>query len=190
MRRLMAHALHDRNTPKALAQSRQVIDFNGSLKDFTRFRQIVEDDLAALDESDRPRNWRAMPLEARLEFGFADLAETLPAVSGRVVARAVAVCQRCLEVTELELESEFRYLLVHGKHSGVEDYDVWELDEPSLRPSELVEEVLIMALPLTAAHARPDECGPLARHLDGVPEKASESVRPFADLRALMNEKD
>ena len=73
MRRLMAHALRDRNTPKALAQSRQVIDFDGSLRAFGRFCQIVEADLAALDKADRPRNWRAMPLKARLEFGFADL---------------------------------------------------------------------------------------------------------------------
>ena len=131
-----------------------------------------------------------MPLKARLEFGFADLAETLPAVSGRVSATTVAVCQRCLEVTELDLKSEFRYLLAHGKHSDVDGFDVWELDEPSLRPSELVEEVLTMALPLTAVHERSELCGPLAKQLDEVPDNANEPVRPFSDLRTLMDNKD
>ena len=190
MRRLMAHALLDRNTPKALAQSRQVIDFEGTLTDFDRFCQIISGDLGALEQADRPVNWRARPLTAHLEFGFADLAESLPAVTGTVTAEVPAVCQRCLEVTEIGINAEFRYLLVHGKHSDVEGFDVWELDDPAFRPSDLVEEVLTMALPLSAMHETTKECGPLAREFDDGPEVTNETARPFADLRALMNDKE
>ncbi len=186
----MAHALRDRNTPKSLAQSRQVIDFEGTLSSFQRFCQVIDDDLAALEGAERPANWRAKPLVARLEFGFADLAESLPAVSGRVTVEVALVCQRCLEVMELGIDADFRYLLVHGKHTDVDGYDVWELDEPSFRPSDLVEEVLTMALPLTAMHERIEDCGPLAGQLVGEPEKTNEVARPFADLRALMDNKD
>lgn len=190
MRRLMAHALRDRNTPKALAQSRQVIDFNGALRELGRLCQIVEEDLVALGGSAGPTDWRAKPLTARLEFGFADLAETLPSVTGRVSARAIMTCQRCLEPVEIELDSEFRYLLVHGKHSDVDGYDVWELDEPSFRPSDLVEEVLTMALPLSAMHETIEECGPLATQIDEGQGATGESARPFSNLRALMDSKD
>ena len=64
-------------------------------------------------------------LSAHLEFGFADLAETLPAVSGTAAVDVSAVCQRCLEVAGLRL-NRYRTLyfdthdfaMYHRHHMG------------------------------------------------------------------------
>jgi hypothetical protein len=41
-----------------------------------------------------------------------------------------------------------------------------------------------MALPLSVMHASREQCGPLA---DNVTNANKETVRPFVNLRALMN---
>ncbi len=189
---LMAHALRDRNTPAILAKSRQVIDFEGSLADFERLSGIVEQDLASLDAADRPAGWRAAPLEARLSFEFADVQEHLPAVNGFARARIQAVCQRCLEPCEIDLEAGIRYLLLPADKATVatEDYEVWELEAASFRPADLVEEALIMAMPISASHADRAACGPIAGQLETGEENGAETTRPFADLKRLMNETD
>jgi uncharacterized metal-binding protein YceD (DUF177 family) len=192
MRRLMAHALRDRTTPKALAQSRQVIDFKGRLSDFPRLVQIVENDLESLDAAERPTQWDDSPVSATLSFGFADVSETLPTVAGEASVVVPAVCQRCLDVAEVPLTVTLRHLLLPARDSGadVEGYDVWELEEDTFRPSDLVEEALIMALPMSATHQNPDDCGPLAGRLADGKKTGSETTRPFADLRSLMSTKD
>ncbi len=192
MPRLMAHALRDRNTPDILAKSRQVIDFEGSLADFERLSGIVEQDLSTLETADRPADWRAAPLTARLSFEFADVQEHLPAVNGVATARIKAVCQRCLEPCEIDLEAGIRYLLLPADKAtaATDDYEVWELEATSFRPADLVEEALIMALPISASHADRASCGPIAGQLEPGGDSGSETSRPFADLKRLMDKTD
>lgn len=192
MRGLMAHALRERSTPAALAQGRQVIDFEGRVAEFGRLADIVARELAGLDARLRPAGWRDRPLRAQLAFSFADVGETLPAVSGRAQVRVPSVCQRCLEPCELDLDADIGYLLVPANEAVSEpgELEVWELDDARLRPSELVEEVLIMALPISTMHADPADCGPLARQLGGDDPQVVETARPFANLRTLMNESE
>ena len=192
MPRLMAHALRDRNTPEILAKSRQVIDFEGSLADFDRLADIVKHDLATLDAAERPANWRAAPLTARLSFEFADVQEHLPAVSGYARTRISVVCQRCLEPCEIDLDAGIRYLLLPADKAtaATDDYEVWELDAASFRPADLVEEALIMAMPISASHVDRAACGPLAGHFGPGDAGSAETTRPFADLKSLMNKTD
>jgi uncharacterized metal-binding protein YceD (DUF177 family) len=77
---------------------------------------------------------------------------------------------------------------------GFDDYEVWELDEQTLRPQDIVEELLIMAMPFSAKHDNMADCkvflsaDPSAgssddpSHDDGT-EKL---VKPFAALRSQM----
>lgn len=190
MRGLMAHALRDRNTPTALAASRQVIDFQGVIADFDRLSEIVEADLRSLEADALPADWRRLPVAVRLAFGFADLRETLPTVSGTVTTSVPAVCQRCLEACRIDLDVDIGYLLLQAGQSAsdAEGYEVWDLDESAFRPIELVEEALIMALPMSAMHSRTGECGPIAPQVDEV--EAEKSLRPFANLREMMRDMD
>lgn len=187
----MAHALRDRSTPRALAQGRQVIEFKGKIADFPRLSRIVARDLDALDEGDRPTDWRNAPLSARLAFGFADVSDRLPIVEGQASVVVTAVCQRCLDPVDLALTADLSYLLLPEATSGagLDEYEVWELDEESFRPAELVEEALIMLLPISAVHEDPDDCGPLSgRLVAGTGRTRRESTRPFADLRSRMKD--
>jgi uncharacterized metal-binding protein YceD (DUF177 family) len=64
-------------------------------------------------------------------------------------------------------------------------YEIWELDDEYLRPADIVEETLIMALPLVARHEDDKSCqlkaGPAAAEREDV-------TRPFADLRSQMQD--
>jgi uncharacterized protein len=185
--RAMGNPLQDRRTPQELAASRQVIEFKGKLSDFARLEGIVESDLDALDPDKLPPGWRESEICGQLSFGFADAQNGLPRVEGEVNAAVDAVCQRCLEPLKVPLSVELR-LLFAGEdpgEAGDEGFEVWELEEETVRPLDLVEEALIMAMPLAAMH-EDDEChGP-----DIEDSGAGEKIRPFAALKAQMESKN
>ena len=60
----------------------------------------------------------------------------------------------------------------------------WEVDGDTIRPVDIVEEALIMALPLSVMHPSRELCGPLADNVSG---EARNTARPFGDLRSLMD---
>ena len=188
----MAHALRDKTTPLALAQSRQVIDFEGRLRDFVQLSRSVGQDLDALDDGQVPPDWQDNRLQARLSFGFADGRDALPAVDGAASAQLQLMCQRCLEPFELELTTELHYLLLTSEQSAAQlgGYEVWELEKPTFRPSDLVEEALIMALPMAPMHEDVKDCGALIEGLGETSTGDSDIARPFADLRSLMKQQD
>ena len=67
-----------------------------------------------------------------------------------------------------------------------EGYETWELVEDRVQPAEIVEEALIMAMPLSAKHTDRDGCVSVGSE----PAPAGETVRPFTALRAQMETGD
>ncbi|AMA46697.1 YceD family protein [Pseudomonas alabamensis] len=70
------------------------------------------------------------------------------------------VCQRCLELVTLPIHSECTYAVVKegaNTQSLPKGYDVLELGEDPLDLQALVEEELLLALPIVPAH-HPEEC--------------------------------
>lgn len=187
--RAMAHALYDRRTPKELAEARQVVDYKGVVSDFPRLLEVVRRDLEHVPETERPPDWRTRPVAVTLSFGFADTGRAVPAVEGWVTAELDAVCQRCLEPFPLPLAADFRHVLAAGGEE-YSSYGVWELADDTVRPVELVEEALIMALPMSAAHESIAECGALADRIDQEQGLAQDTARPFAALRELIEDKE
>jgi uncharacterized metal-binding protein YceD (DUF177 family) len=181
----MTNPLFDRATPLGLARAGQVIECTAKLQDFVRLVAAVEAELAGIADPDRPAAWRQVPVSIRLRFGFADAADRVPVVVGEASTAVAAVCQRCLECFELPLEADFSYVLQALDESAPEltGYEAWELGESAVRPADLVDEALLMAWPLAAAHASPTECGPLARRLA---TETEDKVHPFADLKAKL----
>ena len=181
----MAHVLRDRRTPDELAAARQSIDYEGNISDFGRLKEIVEDDLERLPVAERPAGWRAAPVKVSLTFMYVDAKRSVPAVAGSVSAVLDAMCQRCLEVVRVPLTAELRHVLTtRGESYG--NYGVWELAENAFRPIDLVEEALIMALPMSAAHESRADCGPLAERVEGDAPERGDKTRPFAELRSLI----
>lgn len=180
----MGNPLTDRVLPAELAQRGQVIETKDNLSIFTRLSGIVHEGLAALSAADRPADWRRRPVAIRLRFDWADARREYPAATGSVSATVPAVCQRCLEPFELALQADVRLLLSRDEGTTADDgnYEVWEIDQDTIRPLDIVEELLIMAMPMSASHDEEQECG---LQTD---EQIEDTVRPFADLRAQMQD--
>ena len=183
--RAMGNPLHERRTAADWAAASQVIEIAEQLGGFEQLSAIVEADLAALDADRMPAQWRRSPVAGRLEFGFADAQQMLPIV--RCVARVEvdAVCQRCLQPFRLPLEVEADLLLLDFEQTvdGFDEYEVWELEEPLLRPLDIVEELLVMALPFAAMHVESAACKALSPAEE---QSAVEMTTPFAALREQM----
>ncbi|MDJ0701198.1 MAG: YceD family protein [Woeseiaceae bacterium] len=179
----MGSVLTDRRTPRELAANGQVIEIASKIGSFERLADLVEADLAALDEDAAPADWRDSPVTGRLEFGFADDRDSLPMVTGDAQATVCAVCQRCLEPMQLVLDARLEYLLADGDFEGLE---VWELEEATLRPLDLVDEALVMAVPMIVLHDDEDGCSAMTAEA----EDADDKIRPFAALREQMEQLD
>lgn len=179
----MGNPLQDRRTPQDFAASGQVIEISEKIGNFERLAEIVEADLGALEPDRLPRHWRDSPIDGQLRFGFIDAQGGVPALEGQVVATINAVCQRCLEPFRLPLAVELRLLFGAEQSAGDGGYEVWELKEDKLCPADLVEEVLIMAMPYSAMHDFDVHCV----KADAVEDRAEKTVRPFADLKSQMD---
>jgi len=179
----MGNALRDRRTPLEFAARGQVVEIADKIGSFERLVAVVETDLAALDAKKIPPDWRDAIVKGRLVFGFAADQEQLPMLEGSVQTTVYAVCQRCLEPMQLKLEARLDYLLADSEHEGLE---AWELDEATLRPLDIVDESLIMAMPMSVLHGDETQCKSAT-----TPEKETgNKIRPFAALREQMERKD
>jgi uncharacterized metal-binding protein YceD (DUF177 family) len=187
--RAMANPLLDHAPPGHLADRGQVIETEEQIQNFTRLVEIVEADLQAVPAQLLPARWRNAPVGIKLEFSWAEGHKKIPALTGRITAGIVAVCQRCLEPCEVHIATDLNMVLLgelqqaDAAESGFSELEVWELEEESIRPLDIVEEALIMALPLSPLHSSRDQCGSLAH---GVMQETPDTVRPFADLKSQM----
>ncbi len=193
----MGNPLRESRTAADLASVGQVIEIANKIGSFESLADIVEADLAALDPDKIPSGWRENAVLGELQFGYADADGCVPAVSGSATAAVSAVCQRCLEPFQLQLTIEPKLLLLTSDEAadGHAEFEVWELEAEIFRPQDIVEELLIMALPFSATHDNMADCKALSStvtegQMDG--DSSEELLRPFAALRAQMqqNEKD
>lgn len=183
--RAMANLMLARCPPIDLANRGQVIETKGKVSDFSRLVEIVEADLSEINEGDRPENWRQSPVDIRLRFGWADGGSGNPTLVGQLSTTVAAICQRCLEPFELAVESDLKLLLSQTDSLPVEreGYEVWEYDENDVRLADIVEEALIMAMPLSALHESAEHCRAL---VEGRVTGDNDLVTPFADLASRM----
>ena len=182
----MGNPLRDRRTPSELAASGQAIEFSEKIGDFEKLVEIVEGDFETLDPDTLPLDWRDTVVAGRLNFSFADAQGGVAALEGEVATTIDAVCQRCLSAFRMPLKAELR-LLFDADDSAIADdesYEIWELEEEEFRPLDLVEEALVMAMPLVAMHVDDETC----RRADTPATDSGEKIRPFAALKSQMKD--
>jgi uncharacterized protein len=149
-----------------------------------------------LDGFGRLRDSIARPEgQVAVDFQF-HAAGSYPALEGTVRARAWLVCQRCLAAFEADLVSPVRVAFVsRDAEAGrvPEAYDAVTAPEGRLSLAELVEDEVMLALPLVPMHANASECAlQLAAAAAEVQAPAGATPargptqRPFADLRELL----
>lgn len=128
----------------------------------------------------------------RAELGFRRDAGGRCLIEGFARARVELVCQRCMEPVACDLEAAFTLCVVGDEAAAA------ALPEP-LEPlvqtrrltdtAALVEDELLLALPLVARHDGIEDCGPRARHLetDETPARMEKGKtdNPFARLKNL-----
>ncbi len=181
----MGNPLRVRRPVAELAAKGQVIEIADKVGSFERLAEIIEADLATLDPDKIPGGWRDSQVAGRLEFGFADAQMQVATIEGELAVTIDAVCQRCLEPFRYALSAELRLLPTmdgQGAATGA-DFELWELDDASICPAEMVEEVLIMAMPLSAMHDDAEVCG----GYEPADEQVEQTTTPFAGLRAQLD---
>ncbi len=182
----MVRSFTDAYALNELADSQQVFDISLKIKDFPRLTEAVEREMDALEPAERPPSWVDLPVSGKIGFGYADERSGSVSAELAVSAEVPVVCQRCLELFEFELETAAALLFAQDGADGDgvavrEGYESWELNDDRVRPAELVDEALVMAMPFAAKHQE-DRCGASF----APDEEERNTTRPFADLKALM----
>jgi len=181
----MDDPLRDRRPPCDLAERQQVIEVSEEIGVFTRLAEVIDGDLSALASGRIPANWRESPVTGELAFGFAGAQDDTPVLEISLTTMVPAVCQRCMQPFELPLATTLQLLLScpSDKVTEYDDYEVWELADEACSPIDIVEEALMMAMPLSAMHEHSDDCV----EFDST-DVGTDRTTPFASLRAQMDD--
>jgi len=129
--------------------------------------------------------------EAAARFAFSRLAEGLAGCELEVSAVARLKCQRCLEAFEQPLHSMTRLAFVGSEEDAGRvppGYEAIPADEGRVDLGDLVEDELLLSLPVVALHGEGTQCAGTSRqagHDDRV-EPPPETHRPFAKLQDLL----
>ena len=114
----------------------------------------------------------------------------VPLVTGRVRGTVEQQCQRCLEPVSGELDVEFRLAVVvpGNEELAPADFEPWHADASGVTLGEMIEDELLLALPMVARH-EVGECGDLAERLkEAEDSETPERDNPFAVLSQLKKD--
>lgn len=111
-------------------------------------------------------------------------------VQGKVEANLVLTCQRCFGNLDFPVKADINLAWVRSEKEATGLPDAYE---PLLSESgrvdiaELIEDELLLALPISALHASPQECGTEIRGTSRQPVTDTKTARrkPFAALEVL-----
>ena len=182
----MQDQLQNQFLVKELAVSGQVFEINSKINKFKELANIVEADLAALDSDELPAMWSESEITGVLKFDLAGTENCFPIMTGNITANIDTVCQRCLEIMKIKIQIEPKLALLELGETidGYDEFEVWELPELKFRLNEIIEELLIMALPLSTMHNNRSDCKAFTSYKNNKVNK--EFTKPFATLRAEM----
>ncbi len=150
------HAWYSLHDLEALGERGAVLDGELRVAELTRLTASLHADCDATVKV-TVRFGCAVDGRATMQLAFA---ATLP-----------LTCQRCLEPVEQVVDETVEWIVVGTEAEAARVADGLEplvLTDDRLQVATLVEDELIVSLPMAARHASIDECGALAQNLDGV----------------------
>ena len=109
---------------------------------------------------------------------------------GRVSGQLELECQRCLGPMAFALDSEFLLGLVRGEEEAgrlPETYEPLLVGTEPMRLADIVEDEVLLALPIVALHRAPHPCA--SRRQEENPPEGVQREHPFAALAQLKREK-
>ena len=112
-----------------------------------------------------------------------------PAAEGRVTATLPVTCQRCMGDLAIAVDAECRLVFADSEIADAELPAAGELVTTHggrISLAELIEEELLLAMPLVAMHGEGTGCATPAGPADKMTGERTQ--RPFAGLRELMKD--
>ena len=110
-------------------------------------------------------------------------------ISGILKAKIEVLCQRCLQPLDLVIEDDINLILVETerKAKGLEEiYDPWISETHKIKLTDLVEEQLLLALPIVCLHSDPNCLEKLDYDLQIGLENSDPGLQnPFRELELL-----
>ncbi len=166
--------------PVSMARSERQLRIEISLSQLARLEGLI---LPPADEE-----------KVSAVFAFAVNAEGLSCVDGEIRAQVRLTCQRCLSPLSLPLLSDVRWALVDKEDDLPAGYEQLQTEDGRCDLRALIEDELLLALPIVAMHDIND-CAVAEQYRQEILVEEARAAdeptqRPFADLAALMAEKD
>jgi uncharacterized protein len=147
-------------------------------------REVLLPQLAALREAGALSGTRA---HARLQFATFEGRPTIEAV---VEGQVLLPCQRCLEPCVCAIDESAQLVVVDSDSATVPGgFEPYVADPEKLSLTALIEEQLLLGLPLVPMHSDRDACA-AATELEAPATDATgrDKQRPFEGLRGLLGE--
>ncbi|WP_172597654.1 YceD family protein [Sulfuriflexus mobilis] len=145
--------------------------------------------------------------DVEVELSFAINDRHVPCVRGHLRTAVGLQCQRCMQEMSWPVDNQFELLIVESEAEAEqlgEECEVLLLDEQLISLSDLVEDEILLSLPIVPKHQAGTACADNARSSEAVEEIAEQAVspaagtatenqarkNPFAVLAELKNRKD
>ena len=131
-------------------------------------------------------------INVSLSFSVSSL--QFPKVQGTIDGSIVQTCQRCLNNAEVKLEQQFELLLInpHSQElASKEGYELYEYEGQFISTLELIEDEVLLAMPIVVKHADINDCDPKVREWLQQSKPANVEAKrdnPFASLKNLKIE--
>lgn len=130
-------------------------------------------------------------IQAELEFFWDD--QKRLRVTGKVSAQMDITCERCLEPMPFILECPVNAAVVWDEDQITNlssELEPWLGENERINAHELLEDELLLALPIMPAHEQEDCKGLASFSTQAVQEPTSDRQKPFADLASLIKIND
>ena len=164
------------HTLPRLVEARKLVAVEARFK-----RKVAAADLVRLGESSISID----DVEVDVRFGRDE--QGRPTLSGELTANIALQCQRCLEPMPFSASKNVRLALVWDEAQGKalpKDLEPWIVGEGEADLIEIVEEEILLLLPVVARHDH--DCLDLSALDQGVaPEQTSDKQNPFSVLADL-----
>ena len=150
------HAWYSLHDLEALGERGAVLDGELRVAELTRLKASLHADCDAT---------------VTVALKFACAADGRARMQLAFAATLSLTCQRCLEPVEQVVDETVEWIVVGSEAEAARVADELEplvLAEDRFQPATLVEDELIVSLPMAPRHASIDECGALAQNLDGI----------------------
>ena len=117
----------------------------------------------------------------------------IASLRGKVSAKLLVECQRCLQPVETEVNGSFKFALVHSEDEFdllPEEFEPYLLEGEEQSIIDLVEDELLLSLPMVTIHqeACSDFMSKQNQELKAAMQAEKEADNPFAVLKALKEE--